>query len=75
MYITKNAPIREIGIAIIGMIVVRQSLRKRNIISTTSKKATIIVCSTSVIDSLIYFVTSKPINVVIAGPVFYKIHL
>ena len=39
MYIIKNAPISDMGIAITGITVVRQSLRKRKIIRTTSPNA------------------------------------
>jgi hypothetical protein len=67
IYITKNAPIRDIGIAITGITVVLQSLKNRKIIRTTRPNATMIVCSTSVIDSRIYSVISKPIAVLISG--------
>jgi hypothetical protein len=71
IYITKKAPISEIGIAITGIIVERQSLKKRKIIKTTRANAMIIVCSTSAIDSLIKVVTSNPIVVVISAGRFF----
>jgi len=53
MYIIKNEPISEIGIAITGITVVRQSLRKRKIINTTNPNARIIVSRTSLIEAFI----------------------
>ena len=50
-YIIKNAPISEIGIAMTGITVVRQFLKNRKIINTTSPNATKMVCSTSEIES------------------------
>ena len=59
-YMTKNAPMIEIGIATTGMIVVRQSRRNEKMTSMTSKNATSSVSSTSLIERRMYFVTSKP---------------
>jgi len=59
MYMIKNVPINEIGIVSMGIIVVRQSLRKRKIIPTTKIKANNIVCCTSLIEAFIYWVLSK----------------
>ena len=58
-YIMKNAPIREIGMATTGIIVVRQSLKKKKITNTTRPKAMRIVSCTSEIALLIGFVLSK----------------
>ena len=60
-YITKKAPVSDTGIATTGINVVRQSRRKEKITRITSPKARKIVCCTSRIDRLMYFVVSKPI--------------
>ncbi len=39
MYMMKKAPISEIGITITGIMVVRQSRKNMNIMSTTRKNA------------------------------------
>ena len=46
-YITKKEPISEMGIAMIGMSVVRQLRKKKKITNTTSPKAIKTVFSTS----------------------------
>ncbi|MPM88630.1 hypothetical protein SDC9_135734 [bioreactor metagenome] len=60
-YIIKKEPTSEIGMAMIGIKVVLQLRKNRNIMSTTRKKACMIVFCTSLIESLIKIVLSKPI--------------
>ncbi len=50
-YMIKNVPIREMGIAVSGIIVERQSRRKAKIMRATSKKAIKMVSSTSAMDA------------------------
>ena len=56
MYIMKNTPIKETGIAVNGINVERQSRRKIKIIKATKAMAIKIVSSTSVIERLTYWV-------------------
>ena len=56
----RNAIINETGIAMTGIIVERQSRRKRKMMITTSPNAINKVSSTSLIDSRTGFVKSKP---------------
>ncbi len=60
IYIMKNAESMDTGIANTGIMVERQSLRNKNMISTTNPKAMNNVSSTSFIDSLTGFVKSNP---------------
>ncbi len=50
-YITKNAPIIDMGITTTGTSVTLQSRRKTNMMNTTSRKATKMVSCTSFIDA------------------------
>src|SRR5690606_18588928 len=60
-YITKNTPIKEIGMVSAGINVVLQSLKNKKITTTTSKKANKMVSWTSLNELRIYSVVSKPI--------------
>ncbi|MNX93908.1 hypothetical protein D3C86_1261200 [compost metagenome] len=59
MYMMKNVPIREIGMAIIGINVVLQSRRKRKMMITTRPNAIKMVSSTSEMDLRMFCVASK----------------
>ena len=59
-YITKKIPTSDTGMATTGISVERQSRKNRKMIITTSTKASMMVCSTSVMDLRINTELSKP---------------
>ncbi len=59
-HMMKKAPMSDTGMTRTGMIVVRQSRRKRKITTTTRARAEKIVCCTSAIDLRMNTEVSKP---------------
>ncbi|OPZ72245.1 MAG: hypothetical protein BWY83_00754 [bacterium ADurb.Bin478] len=66
-YMMKKEPISEMGMAITGMTVVRQSRKNKKMINTTSAKAVITVSATSLMDLRMYLVLSKPMLSLMSG--------